>query len=355
MLSINLFSDLDKLKNEPFNCNVEINDNLCIVNYNIKKSIFSEEVCKMNGIIYDTNNQKILYYGLDKMEKNREEIKNINDNFIIEELIDGPKIGLFYHNGKWNTCTNKKIDATKSIWHGPNFGVLSQECFSKIDLSKLNTNYCYTFVIQNSKCLNFSKYDISDCVLVSCRDLNVDSENYLKEVKADTNEINFNYPKKIEQCSLDLISENLEQKNVSGYIIKTDDKLYRFESDMFKRAFSIKGNQRNMKVRYLEIRNDDKLKDEFILFYPELIEMINETEYNIKYVSQQIFQQYLNKFIQKIDVQILPRFKKIIYELHKDYIETKQITTFQKVYNKVSTSDLKRIIFLLNTFFGKKK
>ena len=353
MYSDNYFSDLNRLESEPFNCNIYKQDELCIINYNNSKSKFTEEISKLNGIIYDTKNNKILYYGLDKMVKDRSEIFNIKTNYEIEELVEGPKIGFYYHNNKWNKCTNKKLDASKSIWHGPNFEKLSEECFSELNFEKLNTNYCYTFVLQNSKCLNFTKYKNNNYVLVSCRDLNKNSPNYLKEIFDENN--NFRFPKKINKISLEDIENNLSNKNIPGYIIKSENKIYRLESDIFKDAFSIKGNQRNMRIRYLEIRNNNKLKDKFILYYPELLNIINEVEYNIKYVSQQIFQQYLNKFIQKLDVQILPRFKKIIYELHKDYLETKEITTFNKVYNKVSSSDLKRVIFLLNTFFGKKK
>ena len=43
------------------------------------------------------------------------------------------------------------------------------------------------------------------------------------------------------------------------------------------------------------------------------------------------------------------RFKNIIYELHSNYINTRETTTYEKVYNKVSNSDFKRIVFLLNT------
>ena len=353
MFSEKFFSDLDKLKNEPFNCNISEKDDICIINYNNSKSKFTDEINKLNGLIFDKTNNKIIYYGLDKMEKNISKISEINTNYEIEELVDGPKIGLYYYNNKWNKCTNKKIEASKSIWHGPNFEILCNECLSNNNYDNLNKDYCYTFVLQNSKCLNFTKYEKNNFVLVSCRDLNINSENYLKEVLDEKN--NFIYPEKINKLSTNEIKNNLSDKNISGYIIKTENKTYRFESDIFKDAFSIKGNQRNMRVRYLEIRNNNILKNKFILYYPELLNMINETEYNIKYVSQQIFQQYLNKFIQKLDVQILPRFKKIIYELHKDYLETREITTFNKVYNKVSSSDLKRIIFLLNTFFGKKK
>ena len=342
MFDNHYFSDLDKFKKEPYFCNLnEIND-LVIINYNKNKNNLSN---KLNGLIYDKKNKKIIYYGLDKMNKDINELDKISDDYIVEELIDGVKIGVFYYNDKWNKCTNKKIYALNSIWHGPNFDELSEECFNKLDFSKLNTKCCYTFVIQHSKCLNYIKYTEPNFVLASCRLLDNSSQNYLNEINCD---LDFPKPEKY-NLSLEEIKNNLKNKNISGYILNINGYRYRLESNIFKKSVELKGNERNMKIRYLKIRNNTELKDDFMLFYPELLQLINEIEYDIKYLSKTILYQYINRFIKKQENIINPRFKKIIYEIHTNYINTREITTYEKVYNKVSNSDFKRIVFLLNT------
>lgn len=342
MFDNHYFSDLDKFKKEPYFCNLnEIND-LVIINYNKNKNNLSN---KLNGLIYDKKNKKIIYYGLDKMNKDINELDKISDDYIVEELIDGVKIGVYYYNDKWNKCTNKKIYSFNSIWHGPNFDELSGECFNKLDFSKLNTNYCYTFVIQHSKCLNYIKYTEPNFVLASCRLLDNSSQNYLNEINCD---LDFPKPEKY-NLSLEEIKNNLKNKNISGYILNINGYRYRLESNIFKKSVELKGNERNMKIRYLKIRNNTELKDDFMLFYPELLQLINEIEYDIKYLSKTILYQYINRFIKKQENIINPRFKKIIYEIHTNYINTREITTYEKVYNKVSNSDFKRIVFLLNT------
>ena len=177
------FSDLDKFKNDPYNCQINTKDNLFMINYK-KINNNLDDLVRLNGIIVEKESEKIVYYGLDKMNKSLDNfLTNNNSKFDVYELVDGPKIGLYFYNNKWNKCTNKKINASESIWHGPNFEILAQKCFENLDFDKLNKSYCYTFVIQNPECMNFIKYDSYDLRLISVRDLNSDSNNYLKEIE----------------------------------------------------------------------------------------------------------------------------------------------------------------------------
>ena len=354
MFSEKYFLNLDKFKNEPYNCSINTKKDLFMLNYkNINPDVKSE-LTKLNGIIIDSSNEKVVYYGLNKMNKNLQDFLDDNNNFEVEELIDGPKIGLYYYNDKWNKCTNKKIYASESIWHGPNFDILASKCFENFDFSKLNTDYCYTFVIQNPDCLNFVKYNLYGTVLISVRDLNPDSSNYLKEVKLEDNL--FITPNKLD-FDKETIKKNLESKDIKqlpGYIIKTNNLNYRLEHVNYLECINIKGNHRNMKFRYLEIRNDFEKKNIFLIYYPELINMVNNIEYQIKYLAGNILDCYSKRHIKKNNnFEINPRYKNIIYLIHGKYLETKEKITYDKILDILNNSDTKRLMYLLNTLFNK--
>jgi hypothetical protein len=360
MFPQNYFSDLDKFKNEPYNCKINTKNNLFMINYGKTLKNYTE-LSKLNGIIVEKDTEKIIYYGLDKMNKDFNEFLNNNEQFNVFELVDGPKIGLYYNNDKWNKCTNKKIYASESIWHGPNFDVLSEKCFEKLDFERLNKDYCYTFVIQNPACMNYIKYETDDLRLISVRDLNPSSETYLKEVSHDIGvsipkQHSF-IPKTIDHVKEEIKSnlESEEIKQMPGYIIKTPSQTFRLESNNYLECVKVKGNERNLKFRYLQIRTDFVLKNKFLIYFPELINMTNNIEYQIRNTVGNILDNYLKRYVQKIpNYEINPRYKNIIYVIHGMYLKDKQKITFEKVLELLNNSDTKRIMYLLNTVFNQK-
>jgi hypothetical protein len=348
------FSDLDKFKNEPYNCQINTKDNLFMINYK-KINNNLDDLVRLNGIIVEKESEKIVYYGLDKMNKSLDNfLTNNNSKFDVYELVDGPKIGLYFYNNKWNKCTNKKINASESIWHGPNFEILAQKCFENLDFDKLNKSYCYTFVIQNTECMNFIKYESCDLRLISVRDLNSDSTNFLKEIEHDigikTPE-KFNFDKEtIKNKLLDV-----DIKQLSGFVIKTDNTTYRLESINFTECFKVKGNERNLKFRYLQIRTDFVHKNKFLIYFPELINMSNNIEYQIKNTTGTILDNYFKRYVKKIpNFEINPRFKNIIYVIHGMYLKNKEKITYEKILDLINKSDTERVMYLLNTVFNQK-
>jgi hypothetical protein len=345
------FSNLDKFKNEPYNCKINTKTNLFMINYkNVSEDY--QELKKLNGIIVEKESEKIIYYGLDKMNKSIDDFINNKEDFKVFELVDGPKIGLYYYNDKWNKCTNKKINASESIWHGPNFEVLAEKCFENFDYSQLDINNCYTFVIQNPACMNYMKYENNNLVLISVRDLNPDSKSYLQEIESD---LNINQPQSFE-LDKETIKNNLsspDSKQLAGYIVKTQNQVFRLESENYLECVRIKGNERNLKYRYLEIRNDFVIKNKFLIFFPELINMANNIEYQVRHTAGSILDNYIKRYVKKIpDFEINPRYKNIIYIIHGMYLKDKEKINFEKILNLLNESDTKRLMYLLNTNFN---
>ena len=353
MFPKNYFLDLDKFKNEPYNCKINTKDKLFMINYG-KITNNADELNKLNGIIVEKDTEKIIYYGLDKMNKNIDELLNNNEDYEVYELVDGPKIGLYYYNDKWNKCTNKKIYACESIWHGPNFEILSEKCFEKLDLNQLNKEFCYTFVIQNPACINYIKYENFDLRLISIIDLNFKSDNYLQQIEHD---IGILRPVKYNLDKETIINKIKSEDTVqtAGYIVKTPSQTFRLESVNYLECIKVKGNQRNLKYRYLEVRTDFVKKNNFLIYFPELINMTNNVEYQIRNTVANILDNYFKRYIKKIpNFEINPRYKNIIYIIHGMYLKDKVKITYEKVLDLINKSDTKRIMYLLNTLFNQK-
>jgi hypothetical protein len=152
---------------DPCDINININDtrqieekNYKIIKYNKKelpKTMYSTRglirsvvVNSFNKIVSFSPPKCISYE--DFMEKN----PIYNDNIIVEELVEGTMIQLFWdsYECKWEIATKSSIGGyntntfTKTTFRDMFFDALKE---IKITLNDFNHNYCYSFVLQHPK------------------------------------------------------------------------------------------------------------------------------------------------------------------------------------------------------------
>jgi hypothetical protein len=255
---------------------------------------------------------------------------------------------LYYYNDKWNISTKKCIDASKSKWISEkSFYHLFLECLSdyNIEESLIKTN-CYSFILTHPENNIVVKYSNPQLYHISTRDLIT-----LQEIDNDIGITKLN-KQKVEKDYLPiLIGQLLNDTNLSyeGYIL-VDCKYNRqkLKTSMYKKARSIWGNTNNRFMRFLELRKDLLMLNEYLTYYPCDKENFISYENKISYLANDILQYYVLKHINKTNVKIPFYFSKIIYKLHGDYFKNKVATDYNKIMLTLLDLDAKKICFICN-------
>lgn len=280
----------------------------------------------------------------DKMEikKNRGVVKDLEDNIValslpytdeyvyeeekpdeihLEDLekyrihrsIEGTVIRVFWYDDKWYITTNRKLDAFKSFWSSHlSFGQLFvNQIFSIFHentiegfLGRLDQENIYYFLllptienrivckVDHTKpslyFIGFLSKNNMDGTL-SYKDEKLENIPQMEELTFQTKEELFNYVKDVD------IWES------QGLILfeRESNKQFKILNSKYKYYWTIRNNNPNLYLRYLEIRSDPKKLDDFFRLYPKFIQIADRIECHIFEISKYIHEAYLQRYIQK--------------------------------------------------------
>jgi len=318
--------------------------------HHLNNTIFDNPfVNECNGIIMEKNNLKIICYTFNKCSDTFENI-DLN-NLYIEHSIEGTLIRLFYYNEEWIVSTKKCIDASKSIWISKkNFLELFEECLEKyFNMHQfkniLNKSYCYSFIIMHPENKIVVNYITPSLYHISTRDLNT-----FKEI---CNDIGIPKPKR-NNISYDYFQKNLyidTSLQYEGYIFS--DLNYnrcKIKNPYYNKVRYLWGNTNNRFYRYIELRKDYNILNEYIYYFSNDTNNFLEYEKNIQNLAYEILRIYLLKYVQKNDVKIPFYFSKIIYKLHENFLKNKIKTDYNKIMLKLLELEPKKLYFMINNY-----
>ena len=120
-LKENNINNVDELKayisNDIYKLKYKESNDLLLI-FNNEESIISHELVRFfNGVIIDKNTLKIVCYTLDKcLEEDNISEQLVNDvlvsnELIVQQVLEGTLIRVFYHNDEWQICTKKMLNA----------------------------------------------------------------------------------------------------------------------------------------------------------------------------------------------------------------------------------------------------
>ena len=345
------------LENEPYNLKIKEDTdlpNLFLIHNseNSNKELIIVREC--NGIILEKDTLKIVCYSFDKCSDELTLPSNLDNNDLyIENSIEGTLVRYFYYDNKWILSTKKCIDANKARWLSiKNFYQLFQECLDSNSiylLDKLNSNYCYSFIIthpENNIVVNYINKNIYH---ISTRDMTT-----LKEIETHINVSKltrtFIPTKNIE--SIIETSMNVKQLNHEGLIfIDANYNRWKLKNIYFNRAREIWGNTNNRLYRYIELRKDINLLHEYLTYFPNDRNLFVSYEYRIKQLCSHISAIYSAKYILKSDDAKIPFYLvKILYKLHGDYIKDRIKVNMSKIGIGLLNTDTKLLCFMINHY-----
>lgn len=348
----NLKSILEK---EPYNLKIKEDDNYptLFLIHNQNTSDFNNKIVnECNGIILDKNTLKIICYTFDKCSDETNLPNNLDKNqLFMEYSIEGSLIRLYNYDNKWILSTKRCIDASKSKWlSNKNFVELFHECLGNINLEHvINPNYCYSFIISHPENNIISKNDVPKVYHISTRDINT-----LKEVTINIG-VPFlersSVPTNAEEFIQEVFTQLLNDTSTffEGYMfIDIHYNRWKLQKPYFKKIRDLWGNNNNRFFRYLELRKNINLLQDYLTYFPFDKDNFLNYETEINNFSRIILDYYSKKHITKIDKNVPFYFSKIIYRLHGDYFKTRIKTDNSKIMLLLLELDPKQICFMMN-------
>ena len=344
----NDFTELKKSLKKDYKLQVKQDENLYIIN--IQKNIINMNpilnLC--NGIILEKNTNKLVcnMFPIVKEYPDKYEYTSFN-NIVIEEVVDGTLIKLYYYNNKWNIATNRCIDASKAFWISTtSFYDLFMEASNAINLNfeSLNKTYCYAFILQHPQNRNVKVYAEPNIVYIYSFDL---ANNVCV---FDSNLSMLQKPKRYNFNSWDELFQNVTklEYDIEGFIIYNINKeITKIINPKFKAIKDLKGNTPNLMYRSLILFKYGKM-DEFLKYFPEYSGHFKYISGFLHNLSEKIYVLYSTRYIKKQSVSVPPHYEIILNHLHSDYIESKIPITKKQIFDKIIGYSPKRIY----VFFG---
>jgi hypothetical protein len=311
----------------------------------------SNEIKRNRGVVIDkqSKNEIFLSFGYTDqfVDTEKEEIQNALGNlehWNFYYSLEATLIRVAHHEGQWYIMTHKKLDAFKSRWScRDTFGDLFETMLSKMlevpktenPLQKLydelDVNKVYCFLLKSNfenRIVCQYNYKQERIVYLGCFD------------KGDVVQLDTNVPdKKIfelfarpVQVYVNDLEDLIKKVNDISYfdyqgivathkVINKQIKIY--NSEYFK-FFELRGNNPNLRFRYLELRNDpEKLKMLYFL-YPKSADIFDQYEDTLHKISRMIYHFYVNRYIKNQFITLPKEEFLIMKKCHDWYLTDRQ-------------------------------
>lgn len=306
-----------------------------------------------NSVLVDSNN-KILSIGQPKtvqLDTLKKIVKDKDDSFMLEPLLEGISIQLFYdkNRNKWDFCTKNSIGANYSYYKtkNDNHFTFKEMFLDAVQLSKttdindaefiqkIPTNYCLQFILMHPQHHNVFKIKHPKIYFIGCAVIHYDQTiNNIYFMKRNENEIFFNenlfncgkffmtehssISKDFDEESLlSLLKSNSEINETSiGYIITHNDTniKYTLIDPKYKELQEIRGTHPNILFHYICLRKTNKVKD-FLKYFPsyknDFWKFKNMYDNLIKTIHSSYVQYYIKKNKELIEKSIFYHIQQI--------------------------------------------
>lgn len=282
-------------------------------------------------------------------------------SLVLEEFVEGTMINVFYDKEKWNIATRSLIGAKGQFFKGgKTFDRMFYEALeaSAFSFDDLNTDYCYSFVLQhpenrivcqrqNPKLYLCEVYQISDNVV---RVIDFRSDESICD-KVNVPERYYDY------SSWEDVSKTFNHRHtpyyIQGVVVKHGVRRFRIRNQVYETVRNLRGNQPKAQFQYISLRRSGKVA-EFLRFYPEFKEEFSRYREQIHEFTNNLHQNYISCYIRKEKPlrEFDGEYRTHMYALHKKYIdelrEQGKYVSIQVVMSYVNTLEAARLMYSVN-------
>ena len=326
------------------------NDTYQVYRYN--KPRLNEDNISTLGLVRSivTSNNNILAFSPPKsISLSSFQTDNDIKNCILQQFVDGTMINLFYIKdlgdpilGDWQISTRSSVGGNNFFFFFPETKTTFRDMFidaynhSNFDFDKLDTNLCYSFVLQHPMNRIVSKIDTPTLYFINA--FEIDNQNLIitpvdnKAILDKFKDSKIMFPKIYDTSTFSsyhdvekLLIDNVADFDNVGIMLFSQDLSQRckIRNPNYEKVRLLRGNQPKIQFTYLTLRqtSHDKVR-EFLHFYPEYKDTFNKLNNQLVTFQQNLFKLYINCHIKKMTLhKDLPyQFKTHIYHIHNIFL-----------------------------------
>ena len=354
MPSINLSKsvpDFNNIFNDDFNSkhlsvkNISNNGNQYkLIKYD--KDILSHNYESSYGlcrsIIANEYNEIVCYSPPKSIDRNVfvNKYPELDSNFIVEELVEGTMINMFYNKGHWEISTKGVIGANTRFFktsEKTNFRKMFFDTLFKSGLTydyDLDMDFCYSFVLQHPHNRIVVPFTEPSLKLVAIYHIETNEEGDTVVNVIDKYNDLFNHLNPIVQVndtyetqSYDKLDEKYASMNTSydilGYVVynTTTGERMKMRNPMYEEVKALRGNQTKLQFQYLSLRSQGKVKD-YLKYYPESKRDFSKYRDDVHRFTSTLYTNYRNCYVKKEKPlkEYGNQFRTHMYIIHQIYL-----------------------------------
>lgn len=277
------------------------------------------------------------------MQKNPHD--QLDRHIVAEEFIEGTMINVFFDptiglTGGWEISTRNTVGATSSFYKSPQTKTFRQMFMeaateNKLDINKLETKYCYSFVLQHPENRIVVPFSKPQLYLVGVYEIINDSDQVIVN---SHNSSDFKYfftqletTVKFPQIYTFTSYRELVNKygtmntsyNIVGVIIhnKVTGERTKIRNPVYEQVRNLRGNQPKLQYQYLCLRREGKVKD-FLKYYPENKSEFSSYRDQVHLFTNTLFANYVSCYIRKEKplIEFSEQYRTHMFNIHKLYM-----------------------------------
>ena len=283
---------------------------------------------------------------------------NLNDknsipdgDFILQPLIDGTMINLFYHKDEWFLSSRSYIGA-KNKWHDKlSFKNMFDDIVNtkNIDLNNLNKNNSYSFVLQHKKNRIVSEIVDNNIILVQEYSPN---DNKL----IDINDVDYNNIVTIKNNDLNILNNSFNNSfnyQFKGFTLKNENTRINYLNSEYIKVHDLKQkcNFNNKLLTFLYLRQNNLLKT-YLSYFKDDLQLFDKYRNIIYIMKNELHDYYINYFIKKsVEKKKIPyHLKPLLFDLHTIYKKNGTKIKNEIINQYIFELPLKKLCFVLNYY-----
>lgn len=260
-----------------------------------------------------------------------------------EEFVEGTMINVFFDSdvgvtGSWEISTRNTVGATSSFYKSHSSKTFRQmfmeaalEC--NLDINKLETELCYSFVLQHPENRIVVPFSKPQLYLVGVYKINnnstVDFFN-THEYRDFFNQLGttVKFPQVYEFSKYSELIEKYGSMNTSYDVVgvmihnKNTGERTKIRNPVYEQVRNLRGNQPKLQYQYLCLRKEGKVKD-FLKFYPENKSEFSTFRDQVHLFTNTLYSNYVSCYIKKEKplIEFSEQYRSHMFNIHKIYTD----------------------------------
>lgn len=283
---------------------------------------------------------------------------NINDDnsipdgdFVLQPLIDGTMINLFYHNNEWFLSSRSYIGA-KNKWNDKSsFKNMFDDIIKtkNIDLNVLNKDNSYSFVLQHKK--NRIVSEIVDNNIILIQEFSPNDNIFI-----DIQDIDYKNIVVIKNNDINILKNSFNHSfnyQFKGFTLKNNNERINYLNNEYNKVHDLKQkcNFNNKLLTFLYLRQNNLLKT-YLTYFKDDLHLFDKYRNIIYIMKNELHNYYINYFIKKtVEKKNIPyHLKPLLFDLHTLY-KKNGIKIKNEIINQyIFELPIKKLCFVLNYY-----